>query len=85
MPPPFHYESRGHLTLLGVHTAVAEIGPLVMTGLPAWILWHAYYMTHVPAWRNRLHLAVDWLLAALVGRETGQLRLGSTAPPQPKR
>ena len=32
-------------------------------------------------WRNRLHLGADWLLAALAGRETGQLRLDPTAPP----
>jgi NADH:quinone reductase (non-electrogenic) len=79
--PAFRFESRGHLTLLGSHTAVAELGPLVLTGPLAWLLWHGYYMTRIPAWHNRLHLAADRLLAALVGRETSQLRLGTSAPP----
>jgi NADH dehydrogenase FAD-containing subunit len=80
LPPPFHYSSRGHFTLLGGHTAVDEVGPTVLTGLPAWLLWHGYYLAHIPTWHNRLHLAADWALAALVGRETGQLRLESGAP-----
>lgn len=81
LPPPFRYSSRGHLTLLGSHTAIGEIGPAILTGPLAWLLWHAYYLIHIPAWRNRLHLGADWLLAALAGRETGQLRLDPTAPP----
>jgi NADH dehydrogenase len=38
LPPSFHYSSRGHFTLLGGHTAVDEVGPAVLTGLPAWLL-----------------------------------------------
>jgi NADH:ubiquinone reductase (H+-translocating) len=78
--PPYSFSSRGHLTLLGHHTAVAQVGPLTLTGMPAWLLWHGYYLSHIPSWRNRVRLAVDWSLAALTGRETGQLRLGMEPP-----
>lgn len=81
-PGPFHFSSRGHFTLLGGHTAVSEVGPLVLTGLPAWLLWHGYYLAHIPAWRNRLHLVTDWALAAIAGRETGQLPLQADVPPR---
>nr|MBA2364012.1 NAD(P)/FAD-dependent oxidoreductase [Chloroflexia bacterium] len=67
--------SLGHLVLLGRHAGVAHIGPLTFTGLPAWLLWHAYYLSHIPSWRNRIFLLTGWLLAALTGRETSQLRL----------
>ncbi len=80
LPPPFHYSSRGHFTLLGGHTAVDEVGPAVLTGLPAWLLWHGYYLAHIPSWHNRARLAADWALAALVGRETGELRLDTEVP-----
>lgn len=52
-----------------------RIGPFQLSGFPAWLLWHAYYLSHIPSWRNRIHLATDWLLAAVTGRETSQLRL----------
>jgi NADH dehydrogenase FAD-containing subunit len=52
-----------------------RIGPFQLTGLPAWLLWHGYYLSHIPSWRNRLYLLMDWLLAALTGRETSQLPL----------
>ena len=81
-PGPVRFSSKGHFTLLGDHTAVSEVGPLVLTGLPAWLLWHGYYLSHIPAWRNRLHLATDWALAALAGRETGQLPLQADLPPR---
>ena len=74
--PPFRFRTKGRLALLGKRTGVAELGPFTITGLPAWFLWHAYYLAHIPSWRNRLHLLTDWLLAALTGRETAQLRLG---------
>lgn len=66
---------------LGTHEG-REIGPLMLTGLPAWLLWHAYYLSHVPVWRNRIHVLTDWLLAGLIGRETSQLRLQPTDTPR---
>ena len=75
--PPFRFRTKGRLALLGKRTGVAELGPVTISGLPAWFLWHAWYLYRIPSWRNRLHLLTDWLLAALAGRETGQLRLRS--------
>ncbi len=72
---PFRFAPRGHLALLGHRTGVAQVGRFVFTGLPAWTLWHGYYLARIPTWRNRLHLLSDLLLAGLTGRETGQLRL----------
>lgn len=80
--PPFHFSSRGHLTLLAGHKAVGEIGSVTLSGLPAWLLWHGYYLSHLPLWRNRVRLATDWLLSGIIGRETGQLRLGMNTPPR---
>jgi NADH:quinone reductase (non-electrogenic) len=72
---PFRYAPRGHLALLGNRSGVARIGPLIFSGLPAWLVWHAYYLSRIPSWRNRLHLLLDWTLAATTGRDTAQLRL----------
>jgi NADH dehydrogenase len=75
--PPFQFQTRGRLALLGHRTGVAEIAGLVFTGIPAWLLWHVYYLSKIPSWRNRVRLVTDLLLAGLTGRETALLRLES--------
>jgi NADH dehydrogenase len=75
-PAPFRFQTRGRLALLGHRTGVAELGGRAFDGLPAWLLWHAYYLGKIPSWRNRLRLLATWGLAGLTGRETAQLRLG---------
>jgi NADH:ubiquinone reductase (H+-translocating) len=78
--PAFRYAPRGHLALLGRHTGVARVGPLIFVGLPAWLIWHGYYLSHIPAWRNRARLLLDWTLSAVAGCETSELRLGRDEP-----
>jgi len=77
-PKPFRFVTRGRLALLGHRTGVAEVFGRVFDGLPAWLLWHGYYLSAIPVWRNRIRLLTNWLLAGLTGRETAQLRLGSS-------
>ena len=81
---PYRYTTLGHLALLGHRTGVARVGPIAFTGLPAWISWHLAYLLRNPSWDKRIRLVVDWLLSAILGRETGQLRL-STGLPQHRR
>jgi NADH dehydrogenase len=73
--PPFRFTPLGHLALLGNYTGVAEIGPFTFSGLSAWVVWHAYYLQHIPSWRNRVHLLIGWLLSWLTGPDTTKLPL----------
>ncbi len=73
----FRFAPKGHLALLGHRTGVARVGRWAFGGLPAWLLWHGYYLTRIPSWRNRLRLATGWALSGIVGRDTGQLDLGT--------
>ena len=81
---PYRYTTLGHLALLGHYTGVAEIGRIAFTGPAAWIFWHLAYLQRNPSWTRRVRLVLDWLLSGVLGRETGQLRLG-TGLPQRKR
>jgi NADH dehydrogenase len=78
---PYSFRTRGRLALLGRSTGVAEIGGRVVTGFPAWLLWHGYYITAIPSWRNRVRLLGDLLISALSGRETTQLQLNPRPVP----
>ena len=79
--PPFRFRPLGHLALLGRGTGVARLGPMTFTGRPAWLVWHGYYLSHIPSWRNRLRLVTAWLLSGVIGRETAQLPLGQGPAP----
>lgn len=72
---PFRYTSRGRLALLGLHTGIGEVGGIEVSGVPAWLLWHAYYLYRIPSWGKRVRILTDLALAALFGREAVQLPL----------
>jgi NADH:ubiquinone reductase (H+-translocating) len=82
-PAPFRFQTKGRLALLGARTGVAEIFGHAFAGIPAWLVWHGYYLAKIPAWRNRLRLLVSWVLSDLTGRDTTELRLqpSEDAPP----
>ena len=82
--PPYRYTTLGHLALLGHYTGVAKVGPIAFTGLAAWVFWHLVYLKRNPSWARRIRLVVDWLLSSILGRETGQLRLGTGLPQREK-
>jgi NADH dehydrogenase len=46
--PPFQYRDFGSLATIGRKRAVAQLGRLKLTGLPAWLLWSAF----ATAWRS---------------------------------
>lgn len=81
--PPFRFAPRGHLALLGRATGVANVGRFTFTGRPAWLVWHGYYLSHLPDWRRRIRLFTAWALSGVLGGETGQLRLGLPHANQP--
>ncbi len=78
---PYSFRTRGRLALLGRQTGVAEVGGRVVTGFPAWVLWHGYYITSIPSWRNRIRLVGDLIISAISGRETTQLQLNPRPVP----
>lgn len=48
---------------LGNRRAVAEMpGGHMLTGLAAWIVWRAYYLSRVPGFAQKTGVALGWLL-----------------------
>nr|BBH85492.1 pyridine nucleotide-disulfide oxidoreductase [Thermosporothrix sp. COM3] len=79
-PEPYEFKMLGHLVLLGRQTGVARIGDVTLTGLPAWVVWHLVYLLRIPSMTKRLQLTLNWVLSAILGRETGQIRLQTGTP-----
>jgi NADH dehydrogenase len=60
-PAPFRYRHAGSLATIGRRAAVADLGPIRLTGGSAWILWATAHVWFLIGWRHRLIVALNWL------------------------
>ncbi|HEY7975322.1 MAG TPA: NAD(P)/FAD-dependent oxidoreductase, partial [Ktedonobacterales bacterium] len=58
---PFRYFDRGYLATVGRTYAVGEIGPLLLSGFPAWVVWAGVHIAYLIGFRNRLLVLTQWL------------------------
>jgi NADH dehydrogenase len=59
-PAPFHYRGKGRMAVIGRSAAVAEIGPLKMSGFPAWLAWLFIHLLYIVQFENRVLIAIQW-------------------------
>ena len=57
---PFRYRPRGAMAAIGHMNGVAEVFGVRLTGLPAWLLWRAYYLSQMPTPGRKLRIFVEW-------------------------
>jgi NADH dehydrogenase len=58
--PPFRYKDSGTLATIGRNRAVAAVGKLRLSGLPAWLLWAIAHILFLVSFRNRIAVAFSW-------------------------
>jgi NADH dehydrogenase len=75
---PFRYRVLGQLATVGHYKGVGTIGPLKVSGFPAWWLWRSYYLYRLPRLEKRLRVMFDWTLDLLFGRDIVQLSTATT-------
>ena len=66
---PLRYRRRGDLIALGEYKAVAEVGPLKVDGLLAWLLFRSFYLWRLMGMKNRLRVFVAWVLSPVYRQE----------------
>ncbi len=60
---PFRYRSLGMMASLGDREGLADIaGRGQIAGLPAWLLWRAYYLSRLHGAYRKTRVALDWTL-----------------------
>lgn len=62
---PFHYRDYGSMATIGRNAAVAQIGPIELTGFPAWISWVAIHLLWLIGFRNRIFVMMQWALSLI--------------------
>ena len=59
---PFAYRARGMMATVGHLKGVAQIYGIRLSGLPAWMLWRAYYLSQMPTFGRKLRIFIEWTL-----------------------
>ena len=76
----FRYFDKGNLATIGRGSAVAEIGPIRLSGLPAWLIWLVVHIFYLIGYQNRLVVILRWAISFFTrGRATGSRII---APPE---
>ena len=57
---PFHYRDKGALATIGRARGVAELGPLKLSGFPAWALWLVVHIFYLIGFENRAVVMLRW-------------------------
>ncbi len=79
----YRHRHAGAVAGLGRRRGAAEIGPLRLTGFPAWLLHRAYHLWAMPTADRTVRITLDWLVTAVMGRDL--VAVGRRdAPPAPE-
>lgn len=76
-PEPFHYVDKGTMATIGRGAAIAEIGPLKLSGLIAWFAWLLIHIFFLIGFRNRVAVMLEWAWSYLTWQRGARLITGS--------
>ena len=69
---PFRYLNKGNLATIGRGRAVADLGLIRLSGLPAWFIWLGVHIWYLIGFQNRLVVLLRWSVSFLShGRNQG--------------
>ncbi|HEY6100768.1 MAG TPA: NAD(P)/FAD-dependent oxidoreductase [Anaeromyxobacter sp.] len=70
---PFRYRDKGMLATIGRAAAVARIGRLQFSGLPAWLAWLLVHVFFLIGFRNRVAVILQWAWSYLTFKRGARL------------
>jgi NADH dehydrogenase len=83
----FSHRSRGQMAAIGHRKGVASIFGVAFTGLPAWLMWRAYYLSKMPTPGRKLRIFLEWTWGMFFPNDITHLRftrspdLDAASPP----
>jgi NADH dehydrogenase len=69
----FNWKEKGLIISLGKRGAMAEVYGMRFTGIFAWMIYRAAYLSALIGWRARLRTALEWLLNPFLPRDVSKL------------
>lgn len=56
----FGHVSKGMMATVGHMNGVAQVFGVRLSGVPAWLLWRAFYLLRMPTFGRKLHIWMEW-------------------------
>jgi NADH dehydrogenase len=81
-PQPFRYHDKGTMATVGRNAAVAQIGPVRLSGLVGWMTWLFVHLMYLVGFRSRLLVLLGWAWNYLLYDRPVRLIVQPTPPPQ---
>jgi NADH dehydrogenase len=72
---PFRYVNKGNLATVGRGRAVADLGLIRLSGIPAWIIWLVVHIWYLIGYQNRLVVILRWSISFLTSGRTSGARI----------
>jgi NADH dehydrogenase len=79
-PKPFHYFDKGTMATIGWNRAVADIGPVHLSGFPAWFIWATIHFAFLVGFRSRFSVMWQWMWAYVTRNRGSRLIIGHEFP-----
>jgi NADH dehydrogenase len=76
-PRDFHYFDKGTMATIGWNRAVADIGPLHLSGFPAWFIWATIHIAFLVGFRSRFSVMWQWFWAYVTRSRSARLIIGN--------
>ncbi len=71
---PFRFKTIGQLAAIGRRTGVARILGFNFSGVLAWSLWRAIYLSKLPRIEKKVRVVLDWMLDLLFSKDLVQFQ-----------
>ncbi len=78
---PFCYVEKGNLATIGRAAAVADLGWLRLSGLPAWIIWLFVHLLYIVQFQNRVLVLLQWAWLYITYDRSARLITGKSPFP----
>jgi NADH:ubiquinone reductase (H+-translocating) len=76
---PFAHVSKGMMATTGHLKGVAQVFGVQLSGLPAWLLWRAYYLMRMPTFGRKVRIWLEWTWGMFFAADITHLRFTRTA------
>ena len=82
IPRDFRYSDPGIMATIGRNSAVAQLGPVKLSGFPGWLMWLAVHLINVVTFRAKLFVLAEWALDYLRFDRPIRLIVRALSPPR---
>ena len=80
----FAHVSKGMMATTGHLKGVAQLFGLRLAGLPAWLLWRAYYLSRMPTLGRKFRIWIEWTWSMFFAADITHLRFTRTSEADPE-